>query len=79
MGDGLDMGGERRRALAGPQPVIDRAFGIAGGGQMMGQAFGLALDEIGEIRLKRRRRGRAIPGAGRATGCRRRRPAPARA
>ena len=41
--------------LAGLQPLIDRALGVAGGGQMMGQEFGLALDEIGEILLQHRR------------------------
>ena len=30
-------------------------FGIAGCGQMMGQEFGLALDNVGEMLLQRRR------------------------
>ena len=36
----------------GLQPLIDRTSDISSGGQMMGQQFGLALDEIGEILLQ---------------------------
>jgi hypothetical protein len=38
------MGGALSGMLAGLQPLIHRAFGIAGGGQVMRQKFGLALD-----------------------------------
>ena len=40
---------------AGLEPLIDRAFGIGGRGQMMGQQFGLALDKIGEMTLQHSR------------------------
>lgn len=47
---------EVRQALggvsAGLKPLIDRAPDIAGGGQMMRQELGLALDEIGEVLLQ---------------------------
>src|SRR5262245_28060312 len=46
MADRLDMGGALSGILAGVQPLIDGASGIAGGGQMMRQEFGLPLDEI---------------------------------
>ena len=49
MADRFEMGRARRGMLAGLQPLIDGALGIAGGGQMMGEQFGLALDEIGEM------------------------------
>ena len=55
MADRFEMGRARRGMLAGLQPLIDRALGIAGAGQMMGQEFGLALDEIGEMLLQHRR------------------------
>ena len=55
MADRLEMGRSRRGMLAGLQPLIDRALGIAGSSQMMGQQFGLALDEIGEMLLQHRR------------------------
>ena len=35
--------------LAGFQPLIDRALGVAGSSQMMRQEFGLALDKIGAM------------------------------
>ena len=54
MADRFEMGQARRGMAAGFQPLIDRALGIAGGGQMMGQQFGLALDEIGEMLFQRR-------------------------
>ena len=40
-----------RRELASLEPLIDRTLGISGGGQMMGQEFRLALDEIGKTLL----------------------------
>ena len=47
-----------RQALGGKlaclQPLIDRVAGIAGGGQMVSQEFGLTFDEIGEVLLQRR-------------------------
>ena len=55
MTDRFEMGRARRGMLAGLQPLIDRAFGIVGRGQMMGQEFGLALDEISEMLLQHRR------------------------
>ena len=41
--------------LAGLQPLTGRARGIVGCGQMMGQELGLALDEVSEMLLQRRR------------------------
>ena len=38
-----------------PQPLTDRALGIVGRGQMMGQELGLALDEVSEMLLQHRR------------------------
>jgi hypothetical protein len=55
MGDRFGMRQTPGRMPTGLQPLIDGAFGIAGGGQMMCQEFGLALDEIGEARLQRGR------------------------
>jgi hypothetical protein len=55
MADGFEMRQALRGILASLQPLIDRAFGIAGGGQMMRQEFGLALDEICEVSLQHRR------------------------
>ena len=52
MADRFEVRQARCGMLAGLQPLIDRALGIAGGGQMMGQEFGLALDEIGEMLLQ---------------------------
>ena len=34
------------------QPVMGGALRVAGGRQMMGEQFGLALDEIGEMRFQ---------------------------
>jgi hypothetical protein len=53
MADCFEMGGPLGGMPAGLQPLIDRALGIAGGGQMMRQELGLALDEIGEMLLQR--------------------------
>ena len=55
MADRFEVGKALGGMLAGFQPLIDRALGIAGARQMMGQEFWLALDEIGEILLQRRR------------------------
>ena len=55
MADRFEMSRTRGGMLAGLQPLIDRALGIAGRGQMMGQKFRLALDEIGEMLLQHRR------------------------
>ena len=37
------------------QPLIDRAFGVAGSRQVMSEQLRLALDEIGEMPFQRRR------------------------
>jgi hypothetical protein len=37
------------------QPLIDRAFGVPGSRQVMGEQFRLALDQIGEMLFQRRR------------------------
>ena len=80
MGDRFEVSQSRCGMLPGLQPLIDRAFGVAGSRQVMGEQLGLALDEIGEMLLPAPpRRARAIPAAARATGSSRRRPAPARA
>src|SRR6202045_550252 len=55
MADRFEVGKALGGMLAGFQPLIDRALGIAAARQMMGQEFWLALDEIGEILLQRRR------------------------
>src|SRR5215831_3424256 len=52
MADRFEMRQARRGMLAGLQPSIDGMLGITGGGQMMGQEFGLTLDEIGEMLLE---------------------------
>ena len=54
MADRFEVGKALGGMPAGFQPLIDRALGIAGARQMMGQEFWLALDEIGEILLQRR-------------------------
>jgi hypothetical protein len=55
MADGLEMRQALGGTLASLQPLIDGALGVAGGGQMMSQEFRLALDEIREMLLQRRR------------------------
>ena len=55
MTDRFKMRRASRGMLAGPQPLIDRALDLAGGRQMMGKEFGLALDEIGEMLLQHHR------------------------
>jgi hypothetical protein len=55
MSNRFEVSQSRRGMLPGLQPLLDRALGIAGGGQVMGEQFGLALDEIGEVLLERRR------------------------
>ena len=52
MGNRFVVGRTGRRVLAGLEPLTDRAFSVTGGGQMMGQEFGLAFDEIGEMLLQ---------------------------
>ena len=80
MADRFEMRQARRGMLAGLQPLIDRALGIAGRGQMMGEQFGLALDEIGEMLLQHRRdAGMQFLPSPAQQGASRRRPAPARA
>jgi hypothetical protein len=37
------------------QPLIDRAFGVPGSRQVMGEQFRLALDQIGEMLFQCRR------------------------
>ena len=49
MADRFEVGKALGGMLAGFQPLIDCALGIAGARQMMGQEFWLALDEIGEM------------------------------
>ena len=80
MTDRFEMRRARRGMSAGLQPLIDRALGIAGSGQMMGQEFGLALDEVSEILLQHRRDARVqfLPSSAQQ-GASRQRPAPARA
>ena len=80
MGDRFEVRQSRRGMPPGLQPLIDRAFRVASGRQMMGEQLRLALDEIGEMLLPvPPRRARAIPAAVRAAGSSRQRPAPARA
>ena len=55
MADCFMMGRASSSVPAGLEPLIDRAFGIGGRGQMMGQQFGLALDKIGEMTLQHSR------------------------
>jgi hypothetical protein len=55
MANRFHMRQARRGMSAGLQPLIDGTFGIAGAHKMMGQEFGLALDEIGKILLQHRR------------------------
>ena len=74
------MGQARRRMLTRFQPLVDGLLGIAGGGQMMSQEFGLNLNEVGTIPLQNcRNTGVQLLSSRtqqRAVG---RRPAPARA
>jgi hypothetical protein len=51
MADRFEVGGALGGMLAGLQPLIDRAVGLAGRGQMMGQELGLAFDDIYEMLL----------------------------
>ena len=55
MGDRSQVSEMCRGMLPRAQPLIDRAFGISGCGQVMSEQFRLALDEIGEMRFERRR------------------------
>ena len=52
MGNRLVVGRTGRRVLAGLEPLTDRAFSVAGGGQMMRQELGFAFDEVGEMVLQ---------------------------
>ena len=55
MADRLQVSGALGGMPAGLQPLIDRALGIAGRGQVVSQELRLALDEIGEVLLQHRR------------------------
>jgi len=55
MGNRFDVSQSLRSMLPRPQPLIDRAFGVAGSRQVMGEQFRLALDEIGEMLFQGRR------------------------
>ena len=55
MGNRFEVSRSRCGMPPGLQPLIDRAFGVVGRRQVMGEQFGLALDEIGEMLLQRRR------------------------
>ena len=52
--DRFEMGRALGSVLTGLHPLVHRARGIAGGSQMMGQKFGLALDEIHEMLFQHR-------------------------
>ena len=69
----FEMGRPRRGMLAGLEPLVDRAFGIAGCGQVVGEEFRLAFDEIGEMLLQHCRNARVqllAPGSQQgAIGC----------
>ena len=69
MGNRFEVSQSRCGILPRLQPLLDRAFGVAGRRQVMGEQLRLALDEIGEMPFQRRpRRAHAIPAVGRATG-----------
>src|ERR1700730_7391738 len=55
MGNRFDVSQSLRGMLPRPKPLINRALRIAGGRQMMGEQFWLALDEIGEMLFEPRR------------------------
>ena len=55
MGDRFELSQSRCGVLPCLQPLLDRAFGVAGSRQVMGEQFWLALDKIGEMFLQRRR------------------------
>jgi len=54
MADCFEIGQALGSMSAGLEPLIDRPLGVSGGGQMMCQKLGLALDGIGEMLLQRR-------------------------
>ena len=55
MGNRFEVSQSRGGMLPRLQPLIDRAFGVAGSRQVMGEQLWLALDEIGEMLFQRRR------------------------
>src|SRR5438067_8781812 len=55
MGNRFDVGQLSRGMLPRLQPLVDRAFSVASGRQVMGEQLRLALDEIGEMLSQRRR------------------------
>lgn len=55
MGDRFKVSQSRCGIPPRLQPLIDRAFGVAGSRQVMSEQLRLALDEIGEMPFQRRR------------------------
>ena len=55
MGDRFKISQSRCGIPTRLQPLIDRAFGVAGSRQVMSEQLRLALDEIGEMPFQRRR------------------------
>src|SRR4029077_8807808 len=55
MGDRFKVSQSRCGIPTRLQPLIDRAFGVAGSRQVMSEQLRLALDEIGEMPFQRRR------------------------
>jgi hypothetical protein len=55
MGNCFEVSQSRRGMLPRLQPLIDRAIGVAGSRQVMGEQLRLALDEIGKMLFQRRR------------------------
>ena len=52
MGNRFEVSRLLRGMLPRLQPLMGGALRVAGGCQMMGEQFGLALDEIGEMRFQ---------------------------
>src|SRR5580693_4023055 len=55
MGDRFKVSQSRCGIPPRLQPLIDRAFGVAGSRQVMSEQLRLSLDEIGEMPFQRRR------------------------
>src|SRR5215471_19121682 len=55
MADRFQVRETRRGVSSRLKPLVDGAFSIAGGGQMMSQEFGLALDEIDKLLVQHHR------------------------
>ena len=53
MGNRFEVSQSRGGMLPRLKPLLDRAFAVAGSRQMMGEQFGLALDEIDEMLFQR--------------------------